>query len=218
MVAFESVKIYEAISDGIVNLVDKFFEMQHLDAMRALDIYRRSRQQAERLLEFYEVCKSLDVKRGERFIKIEQPLSSFLQAMKEYVREAPRASTVRKDQVDKPKEVLAIEYKKTPEPQEERSPSSPLLKPVKVGKVKELIVESPDLLGLNDPVPVTSELDEKNALALAIVPVIEQTTFVAISVQANGTTSWELALVTALSSIDSATCIKIGLRFGRFSR
>lgn len=28
--------------------------------------------QAERLSEFYEVCKSLDVGRGERFIKIEQ--------------------------------------------------------------------------------------------------------------------------------------------------
>ena len=81
-----------------------------------MDIYRRSGQQAERLSEFYEVCKSLDVKRGERFIKIKQPLSSFLQAMKNYVREAPHASTIHKDQVDKPKEVLAIEYNKTPRP------------------------------------------------------------------------------------------------------
>lgn len=28
--------------------------------------------QAERLSEFYEICKSVDVGRGERFIKIEQ--------------------------------------------------------------------------------------------------------------------------------------------------
>ncbi|XWS27054.1 hypothetical protein CRYUN_Cryun26dG0083600 [Craigia yunnanensis] len=205
MVASESVKIYQAISDGTVNLVDKFFEMQRSDAMRALDIYRRSGQQAERLSEFYEVCKSLDVGRGEKFIKIEQPPSSFLQAMEEYVREAPRASTVRKDQVDKPKEVLAIEYKKTPEVQEEHSPSPPPPEPEKVEKVKEPIVEPPDLLGLNDPVPVASELDEKNALALAIVPVAEQTTSAAAPVQANGTTGWELALVTAPSSNDSAT-------------
>ncbi|RRT75146.1 hypothetical protein B296_00031563 [Ensete ventricosum] len=30
--------------------------------------------QAERLSEFYEVCKSMDIRRGEKFIKIEQVL------------------------------------------------------------------------------------------------------------------------------------------------
>ncbi|OMO81236.1 ENTH/ANTH/VHS superfamily protein [Corchorus capsularis] len=203
MVASESVKVYQAISDGTVNLVDKFFEMQRTDAMKALDIYKRAGQQAERLSEFYEVCKSLDLGRGERFIKIEQPPASFLQAMEEFVREAPRGSTFRKDQVDKPKEVLAIEDKKTPEVQEERPPSPPLPEPEKVEKVEEPLVEPPDLLGLNDPNPVASELDEKNALALAIVP-IEQTTSAAAPPTANGATGWELALVTAPSSNDSA--------------
>lgn len=28
--------------------------------------------QAERLSEFYEICKSIDIGRGEKFIKIEQ--------------------------------------------------------------------------------------------------------------------------------------------------
>ncbi|XWS37807.1 hypothetical protein CRYUN_Cryun19dG0077200 [Craigia yunnanensis] len=98
MVASESVKIYQAISDGTINLVDKFFEMQCPDAIRALDVYRRFGQQAERLSEFYEVCKNLGVGRGERFIKIEQPPASFLQAMEEYVRKAPPGSIVRKDQ------------------------------------------------------------------------------------------------------------------------
>ncbi|GFP82580.1 putative clathrin assembly protein at2g01600 [Phtheirospermum japonicum] len=41
-VASESIKIYKAISDGCVNLVDKFFEMQKHDALKALDIYRRA--------------------------------------------------------------------------------------------------------------------------------------------------------------------------------
>ena len=76
----------------------QFFEMQRNDAMKALDIYRRAGHQvsfvleilfgwlksytseidccfhfqAEKLSEFYEVCKSLDIGRGERFIKIEQ--------------------------------------------------------------------------------------------------------------------------------------------------
>ncbi|KAL3651430.1 hypothetical protein CASFOL_004432 [Castilleja foliolosa] len=42
MVASESIKIYNVISDGCVNLVDKFFEMQKHDALKALDIYRKA--------------------------------------------------------------------------------------------------------------------------------------------------------------------------------
>ncbi|XP_059635156.1 putative clathrin assembly protein At5g35200 [Cornus florida] len=216
MVATESIKIYNAISDGTVNLVDKFFEMQRHDAIKALDIYRRAGQQAERLSEFYEICKNFDVGRGERFIKIEQPPASFMQAMEEYVREAPRFSTVQKDQVidgknAAPKIILAIGYKKDSEVQEERTPSPPPSEPepepVKVeAPVK---VEPPDLLGLNDPTPDVSELDEKNAMALAIVPVVvggaaEQPTSTGLT-PANGTTGWELALVTAPSSNESAT-------------
>ncbi|EPS69599.1 hypothetical protein M569_05168, partial [Genlisea aurea] len=45
LVASESIKIYNAISDGTANLVDKFFEMQKADALKALDIYRLSGQQ-----------------------------------------------------------------------------------------------------------------------------------------------------------------------------
>ncbi|KAF8400602.1 hypothetical protein HHK36_013901 [Tetracentron sinense] len=214
MVAGESTKIYNAISDGTVNLVDKFFEMQRHDAVRALEIYRRAGQQAERLSEFYEICKSLDLGRGERFIKIEQAPASFITAMEEYVRDASRSS-VRKDQVvdDKvvvPKVVLAIEYKKIPEVQEVRPSSPPPSEPV---KVEAPISEPPDLLGLNDPIPDASELDEKNALALAIVPVYDPPSSAGLN-PVNGTTGWELALVTAPSSNESATTTSKLVRAG----
>ncbi|EYU34970.1 hypothetical protein MIMGU_mgv1a003922mg [Erythranthe guttata] len=211
MVASESIKIYNAISDGTVNLVDKFFEMQRTDAVRALDIYRRAGQQAERLSEFYEICKTLDVGRGERFIKIELPPASFLQAMEEYVREAPRASTARSGD-DKPKAILAIEYKNTSEVKEELPPPPPPPPPPQVAPeppVEPVKVEAPasepppDLLGLNEPLPAASELDEKNSLALAIIPA-EQPGSTVQNLK-NGATGWELALVTAPSSADSAT-------------
>ncbi|KAK4431769.1 putative clathrin assembly protein [Sesamum alatum] len=214
MVASESIKIYNAISDGTVNLVDKFFEMQRHDALKALDIYRRAGQQAERLSEFYEICKGLDVGRGERYIKIEQPPASFLQAMEEYVREAPRISTTRKDLADdKPKAMLAIEYKKSsevkdeqptsPPPQEPEPEPQPAVEPVKVEAPAS--EPPPDLLGLHEPLPAATELDEKNAMALAIVPVggAEQPGPTGPNL-ANGTTGWELALVTAPSTNESA--------------
>ncbi|CAN1290071.1 Putative clathrin assembly protein At5g35200 [Linum perenne] len=175
MVASESVKIYQAITDGTENLVDKFFEMPRPDAVKALEIYRRACQQAERLSEFYEICKSVDIGRGERFIKIEQPPASFLQTMEEYVRDAPRMSTANKDQ--------------KPEPVKEEQPP---------------VVAPPDLLNLDDPVSIaSSELDDKNSLALAIVPVGEQPTARSSS-EVNGT-GWEVALVTAPSSNETAS-------------
>ncbi|KAG5559474.1 hypothetical protein RHGRI_009117 [Rhododendron griersonianum] len=212
MVASESINIYNAISDGTVNLVDKFFEMPHVDALRALDIYRKAGQQAERLSEFYEICKGLDIRRGETFIKIEQPPASFMQAMEEYAREAPRGSTFRKDQVKSasPKVILAIEDKNTAEMLEARPPSPPQPEPKPEPKPEPVKVEAPvannppDLLGLNDPHPAASELDEKNAMALAIVPVGDQPT-TAGSPLTNGGTGWELALVTAPSSNGSAS-------------
>ncbi|KAG5564351.1 hypothetical protein RHGRI_000523 [Rhododendron griersonianum] len=211
MVASESIKICNAISDAAVNLVDKFFEMQRPDALKALDMYRRGEKLAERLSEFYEVCKSLDIGRGKKFVSIEQAPSSFIQTMEEYVREAPRGSTFQKDQGtdDKnasPKIILALEYKKSPEVQEEtHSPSPPEPEPEpEPAKVEAPVAEPPDLLGLNDPTPAASDLYEKNALALAIVPVSDQSAPAGPNL-ANGTTGWELALVTAPSSNESAT-------------
>lgn len=211
MVATESIKIYNAISDGTVNLVDKFFEMQRNDALRSLDIYRRAGQQAEALSEFYEICKNIDAGRGQKFIKIEQPPASFLQAMEEYVRDAPRASTVRKD--SEPKVILAIEYKKDPEVKDAGSRSPPPPEPEKEPeprpepvKTEAPPAEPADLLSMDDPSPAAAELDEKNSLALAIIPV--GSTYPPTSTGSNltnGTSGWELALVEAPSSNESAT-------------
>lgn len=202
MVALESVKIYTAISDGTINLVDKFFEMQRNDAVRALDVYKRATNQSERLSEFYEVCKTIHVARGEKFIKIEQPPASFLQTMEEYVADAPAM---------KDKTILAIEYNK--EPEEEVKPTSP--PPVSESEVEQepepepepVPEEAPaseptDLLGLNETHPSVAEIDEKNALALAIVP-IDDVPRAAPSFE-SGVTGWELALVTAPSSNETA--------------
>lgn len=209
MVAGESIRIYTAISDGTINMVDKFFEMPRQEAVRALDIYRRAGQQAERLSEFYEICKSLDLGRGERFIKIEQPPASFVTAMEEYVRDAPRGSSAQRDKVpvekiSAPKEILAIEYKKTPEVETKRPLSPPPTETVKM-ETQNPVSEPPDLLGMNDPVPDALDLDEKNALALAIVPVADPSTYVQPPAHSSANGGWELALVTAPSSNESHT-------------
>jgi hypothetical protein len=38
----ESFKVYCAINEGIINLVEKFFEMPRHEAIKALEIYKRA--------------------------------------------------------------------------------------------------------------------------------------------------------------------------------
>lgn len=81
-----------------------------------------------------------------------KPPTSFLQAMEEYVKEAPLAAGAKKEQVMEklaaPKEILAIEYEKPPKEVEEKpeSPEPPVKaeaeaeKPVPVEKQPDLLV------------------------------------------------------------------------------
>lgn len=201
MVALESVRIHTAINDGILNLVDKFFEMQRDDAIRALDIFKRAINQAGQLSEFYEVCKTMHIGRGEKLLRIEQPPTSFLQTMEEYVKDAPLAS--------RNQAVLAIEYRKKPEDEEASTSPPPLVstseKEPEPEPVKEVTEVAPrpeliDLMSMDEPIPDTSELDQRNALALAIV----QPDIAPRASSENVATSWELALITTPTSNDNA--------------
>jgi hypothetical protein len=200
MVALESVRIQTAINDAILNLVDKFFEMQRDDAITALDMYKRAISQAEQLSEFYEVCKSIHIGRGERFLKIEQPPASFLATMEEYVSNAPLASTIHRNQA-----VLAIEYNTKSEAEEPSTPPPPAPVP-EPEPVKEVTpaAEPTDLLGMNESTPDTSEIDQKNASALAIVQQDNAPKAPAPTSTESVATSWELALFTAPSSNENA--------------
>ncbi|XP_006856558.2 putative clathrin assembly protein At5g35200 isoform X2 [Amborella trichopoda] len=222
LVAGESIRIFNAINDATFNLVDKFFGMKQHHTLRALEIYRKARQQASNLSEFYEVCKGLDPRGAESFVKIEQSPSFFLTAMEEFVKGAPRASTDRREMVlysnPAPKALLALEYKTTPEVQRPPPLYSSLSKPVKL----EMATYAPtvDLLGPKNTTPIAYTAHVENPLALTFIPSgtqnvtascghdvangITGTSKLPASGEldaANGITGWELALVTEPISI-----------------
>ncbi|XP_057969033.1 putative clathrin assembly protein At5g35200 [Malania oleifera] len=222
IVAGESVRLYVAITDGTLNLVDKFFEMQRHDAVRALEIYQKAVAQAERLSEFFEICRGLDFGRGQKFVKIEQPPASFMASMEEYVKEAPRRlmlqqATTNDDKSTTPKAITAseadpvIDEKKDIDVEEEAYPSVTSPDPSKDEQREAAdppqVVDPQqisDLLRMDELIPEASELDEKNALALAIVTP-ENHSNSANDLDLMGQTSgWELALVTAPSSNNAA--------------
>ncbi|XP_051127170.1 putative clathrin assembly protein At5g35200 isoform X2 [Andrographis paniculata] len=112
IVALESVRLYVAITDGVLILVHKvsvvsiyyfhhkslamvptiyirqFFEMPYQDAVIALEIYRKAMQQAHSMSEFFDTCKRLDFGRGQKYVTIEQLPASFLADMEEYINNA----------------------------------------------------------------------------------------------------------------------------------
>ncbi|KAL2645400.1 hypothetical protein R1flu_012987 [Riccia fluitans] len=222
LVLKESFKLYRAINDGIINLVDKFFEMQRHDAIKALDIYKKAGQQAERLSEFYEVCKSLELARSFQFPTLEQPPQSFLSTMEQYVKDAPRVSNVPKEieYYDErggarlrigPSTSSPPEYKDEPESQDASPRAAPAPPPEEEAPPPAAPPQmETDLLGLGDMLPNASQLEDQNALALAIVP--QSSTSNGNTHDANGgidlhsgATGWELALVTTPTAGNGTT-------------
>ncbi|XP_056859191.1 putative clathrin assembly protein At4g25940 isoform X2 [Raphanus sativus] len=221
LVLKESFKIYCAINDGIINLVDLFFEMSRHDAVKALNIYKRAGQQAENLADFYEYCKSLELARNFQFPTLRQPPPSFLATMEEYIREAPQSGSVQKkleyqekeeeDEEEKEKEEEEEQSAQPEEPTETENQNEntegdqPLIEEeeeeteqIEEDTKPSFLIDTDDLLGLSEINPKAAEIEDRNALALAIYPPGHEVPGPSnsLSLIETGGSGWELALVT----------------------
>ncbi|KAJ8750916.1 hypothetical protein K2173_016097 [Erythroxylum novogranatense] len=229
LVLKESFKIYCAINDGIINLVDMFFEMSRHDAVKALNIYKRAGQQAENLAEFYEYCKGLELARNFQFPVLRQPPPSFLATMEEYIKEAPQAGSLHRrleyeeneEEPEKPEE--AQEPVEEAEKVEENEPEEVVeeeASPIQVEIVEPpplISTDDTDLLGLNEINPKAAELEESNALALAIIPSGGETASSSLALAELGkpnASGWELALVTTPSNSNTSKPVDTRLAGG----
>ncbi|KAG0459736.1 hypothetical protein HPP92_022864 [Vanilla planifolia] len=213
LVLKESFKIYCAINDGIINLVDKFFEMPRHEAVKALDIYRKAGQQAINLSEFYEVCRGLELARNFQFPNLREPPQSFLATMEEYIREAPRVVSVPSEPLEFPERLL-LTYKQPEDaptvvedekPFDEGTKQEPSHVEFEAAPGPHQQEDTGDLLGLNDFNPGASAIEESNALALAIVPSdIPSSNSEAVHEKSFDPSGWELALVSTTSTINSS--------------
>ncbi|KAJ4754708.1 ENTH/ANTH/VHS superfamily protein [Rhynchospora pubera] len=231
LVLKESFRIYCAINDGIINLVDTFFELPKMDAIKALDIYKRSGNLARSLSDFYGICRGLELARNFQFPVLREPPPNFMESMEEYIREAPRTVSVNKiieyqetsvtkeieeeevEEKEKEKEIPpppeaeasqieephVLVEDETEEPVDEPEDPQPVIQP---NPQPSLIG---DLLGLNEINPIAAELEDSNALALAIVPSGDNSkpSTAGFLDGITETSGWELALVTAESSNSS---------------
>lgn len=184
--------------------------MPKYDAIKALEIYKRAGQQAEKLSAFYDYCKHLELARTFQFPTLRQPPPSFLVTMEEYIREAPRASVASKslengeqslpsdNEDEAPQEIEKSMEEEKQEPEEE--PQS-IVEPAEEAEPQPLPATG-DLLNLDEEVnPMIADLEESNALALAIVaPGNANKASTSQDLFAVDKSGWELALVTAPSN------------------
>ncbi|XP_057806452.1 putative clathrin assembly protein At4g25940 isoform X2 [Salvia miltiorrhiza] len=192
LVVKESFRVYCTINDGIIVLVDKYFDMPQQLAVAALSIYKKAGRQADHLADFYDFCKTLDLARTFQFPILRQPPSSFLVTMEEYVKEAPEKVSPshrmqrRKDEAQK---------------SEENGKQVGNKAMVAAQQKPAVVVSEADLLGLNEPSPRATQSEESNSLALAICQTGNEQ---AETNHANTSGSgWELALVTTPSTTNS---------------
>uniref|UniRef100_A0A0E0JW83 ENTH domain-containing protein n=1 Tax=Oryza punctata TaxID=4537 RepID=A0A0E0JW83_ORYPU len=223
LVLKESFKIYCAINDGIINLVDMFFDMPKYDAIKALAVYKRAGQQAEDLADFYDFCKQLELARTFQFPTLRQPPPSFIATMEEYIREAPHPSINSVENGERKLLTYSQEAPKEsekPAEEEKYEPAEPEQEPEPQPDRKQE-QEPPettgDLLKLDAEVnPLVAELEENNAWALAIVAPGDQTkASTSLDLFSGNTSGWELALVTAPSSTSQPVQTKLAGGFDK---
>ncbi|KAL5213364.1 hypothetical protein ABZP36_024211 [Zizania latifolia] len=162
----------------------QFFDMPKYDAIKALAIYKRAGLQAENLADFYDFCKQLELARTFQFPTLRHENGE--RKLLTYNQEAPKEpEKPAEEEKDEPAE---SQQEPEPQPEPEQEPKTP--------------ETTADLLNLDTEMnPSVAELEENNALALAIVAPGDQSKVSTCQGLFSGDTSgWELALVTAPSS------------------
>lgn len=100
MVVRESFKLYKAISEGIINLADKFFKMDYYQGMKAMEIYNEALQGGEELQKYHASLQQMEaVKRVIQFPRMEIPPSDFLQSMKDHLQDIREKKGISKSSV-----------------------------------------------------------------------------------------------------------------------
>lgn len=88
----ESGVIYKVVCEGIMNLADKFFEMERTAALSALELYRENVMLNDRLNTFFAAVQQNPLLKGTVNVPNLQGLpADFITTMEDYVREAPRS-------------------------------------------------------------------------------------------------------------------------------
>ncbi|GAV85707.1 ANTH domain-containing protein [Cephalotus follicularis] len=179
----ESFQLYADVCEVLAVLLDKFFDMEYADCVKAFDAYASSAKQIDELVAFYNWCKDTGVARSSEYPEVQRITGKLLETLEEFVRDrakgSPPKSTERREAVAPVEEEPVVdmnEIKALPPPENYTPPPPPEPEPSKPQQPQ--VTE--DLVNLRDEVITADDQGNRFALALFNGPASN-----------NGNGSWE---------------------------
>ncbi|KAL6965994.1 hypothetical protein U1Q18_046789 [Sarracenia purpurea var. burkii] len=179
----ESFKLYADICEVLAVLLDRFFDMEYSDCVKAFDAYASSAKQIDELVAFYNWCKDTGVARTSEYPEVQRITTKLLETLEEFVRDRAKASKSPERKVEQPvaaqeeePPLNMNEIKALPAPENFAPPPPPVPEPPKPQQQQE----TRDLVDLRDEAVTADDQGNKFALALFAGPAVK-----------NGNGSWE---------------------------
>ncbi|CAI0444317.1 unnamed protein product [Linum tenue] len=118
----ESFQLYADVCEVLAVLLDKFFDMEYPDCVKALDAYASAAKQIDELIGFYNWCKDTGVARSSEYPEVQRITGKLLETLEEFVRDRAKRpkSPERKEEAP-----LAIEEAPAPEMNEIKALPAP---------------------------------------------------------------------------------------------
>ncbi|XP_056843456.1 putative clathrin assembly protein At2g25430 isoform X2 [Raphanus sativus] len=213
----ESFKLYADICEVLAVLLDKFFDMEYTDCVKAFDAYASAAKQIDELIAFYDWCKETGVGRSSEYPEVQRITSKLLETLEEFVRDrAKRGKSPERKEIEPPppppppvaqeEEPNMNEIKALPPPENYTPPPPPEAEP-------ENPQYTEDLVDLRED-EVTGDDDQGNKFALALFagppgskafPSDGVTSAWQNPAAEPGKADWELALVETASNLEKQT-------------
>ncbi|KAL8498781.1 hypothetical protein ACS0TY_021926 [Phlomoides rotata] len=217
----DSFKLYADVCEALAVLLDKFFEMEYQDCVKAFDAYASSAKQIDELVGFYNWCKDTGVARSSEYPEVQKITNKLLETLEEFVRDRAKAmkSPERKVESQPPppeeeKVPKMNEIKALPAPENHTPPP-----PVEPQPPKPPVPEPAYLMDLRDEGVSADDQGNKFALALFAGPTanngngkweafssngeVEVSSAWQNPAAETGKADWELALVESTSHLSN---------------
>ncbi|CAL0327199.1 unnamed protein product [Lupinus luteus] len=165
----ESFQLYGDICEALAVLLDKFFDMEYPDCVKAFDAYASSAKQIDELVAFFNWCKEMGVGRSSEYPEVQRITSKLLETLEEFVKDrAKKPKSPERKKLEAPpvvkeeEEVIPDmnEIKALPPPENYTPPSPPKPEPEPKPQFTE------DLVNLRDDADTADDQGNKFALAL----------------------------------------------------
>ncbi|KAK9057979.1 hypothetical protein SSX86_022819 [Deinandra increscens subsp. villosa] len=167
----ESFKLYADICEVLAILLDRFFDMEYQDCVKAFDAYVSAAKQIDELVSFYNWCKDMGIARSTEYPEVQKITAKLLETLEEFVRDRAKAmnSPEKKPQVveqvkeeEEEPEYDMNEIKALPAPETYTPPPPPAPEPPKAEPQN-----TGDLVDLREDNALTAD-DQGNRFALAL--------------------------------------------------